>query len=112
MGTEGVGEDGDEYKRGKERNDVPGKHRDAVSVAESATITFEKEQWEADRDWKHKGTYLLPVLATERFPYCFFAVTSQAIKEHARPSTGDKAAAARFCLLPNIDSKVSIVSLR
>ena len=45
--------------------------------------------------------YLLPVLSTERFPYCFLAVTSQASKEHARPSIGDSAAAARFCLSHN-----------
>ena len=43
-------------------------------------------------------TYLLPVLATERLPYSFFAVTSHAIKEQASPRTGESAAAAKFCL--------------
>ena len=41
--------------------------------------------------------YFAPVLATERVPYCFLAVTSQAIRAQARPSMGVRAAAARFC---------------
>ncbi len=44
------------------------------------------------------NTYLLPVLATDRLPYCFFAVTSHAINEQASPKIGESAAAAKFCL--------------
>ena len=43
--------------------------------------------------------YFAPVLATDREPPCLFAVTSQAMREHARPKTGEMVAAARFCLL-------------
>lgn len=42
---------------------------------------------------------MAPVLATDRLPPCFFAVTSQAIREHTRPKMGERVAAARFCLL-------------
>ena len=48
---------------------------------------------------EEKKTYLLPVLVTERLPYCFFAVTSQAIREQVRPRTGLRVAAIMFCLL-------------
>ena len=46
-----------------------------------------------------KETYLLPVLSTERLPYCFLAVTSQAMRELMRPRIGDRVAAMVFCLL-------------
>lgn len=42
-------------------------------------------------------TYLAPVLATEMLPDSFLAVTSQAIRELARPRTGLRAAAMAFC---------------
>jgi len=42
-------------------------------------------------------TYLAPVLATERLPDSFLAVTSQAIRELARPRTGLRVAAIAFC---------------
>ena len=48
---------------------------------------------------RREKTYLLPVLATERFPVCFFAVTSQAVREQMRPRKGVKVAATVFCLL-------------
>ena len=44
------------------------------------------------------NTYLLPVLATDRLPYSFLAVTSHAINEQASPRIGESAAAAKFCL--------------
>lgn len=44
-------------------------------------------------------TYLLPVLLTERLPNCLFAVTSQAVRELARPRMGERVAAMVFCLL-------------
>ena len=43
------------------------------------------------------GTYLLPVLATERLPYSFLAVTSQVVREQIRPRTGVSVAAIIFC---------------
>ena len=42
--------------------------------------------------------YLLPVLSTLRLPNCLFAVTSQAIRELARPRIGERVAAMVFCL--------------
>ena len=42
-------------------------------------------------------TYLEPVESTDRVPYCFFAVTSQAVRATARPRTGEKEAAIQFC---------------
>lgn len=48
---------------------------------------------------KEGDAYLLPVLSTERFPNCFFAVTSQAMREQARPRKGVSVAAIKFCLL-------------
>lgn len=54
------------------------------------------------RRYRHLGmgcnTYLLPVLATDKLPYSFFAVTSHAINEQASPRIGESAAATRFCL--------------
>ena len=44
---------------------------------------------------------MAPVLSTLRLPYCFFAVTSQAIKLTIKPRTGDKAAAIMFCRFHN-----------
>ena len=44
-------------------------------------------------------TYFAPVLSTDNDPPCFLAVTSHAIREHMRPRMGERAAAARFCLL-------------
>ena len=46
-----------------------------------------------------KRTHFAPVLATDRLPPSFLAVTSHAINEHASPSIGERAAAAKFCLL-------------
>lgn len=45
------------------------------------------------------STYFAPVLSTDRSPPCFLAVTSHAINEQIRPKMGERAAAARFCLL-------------
>ena len=42
-------------------------------------------------------TYLAPVLATERLPDSFWAVTSHAMSELARPRTGLSVAAMAFC---------------
>ncbi len=44
-------------------------------------------------------THLDPVLATLRSPNSLFAVTSQAIKAHAKPRIGLSVAAIIFCLL-------------
>lgn len=41
---------------------------------------------------------LAPVLAMEREPDCTFAVTSQPVREQARPRSGARVAAVRFCL--------------
>lgn len=46
---------------------------------------------------RERGTDLLPVLSTERLPYCFLAVTSQAIRELVRPRIGERVAAIMFC---------------
>lgn len=40
----------------------------------------------------------MPVLAMERLPDCFLAVTSHAMRELARPRIGDRVAAIMFCL--------------
>jgi hypothetical protein len=48
--------------------------------------------------WSGK-TYFAPVVATVRTPPSFLAVTSQAIREQAKPRTGVKVAAAQLCLL-------------
>ncbi len=52
------------------------------------------------RSRKERGEdYLLPVLSTERLPYCFLAVTSHAVRELTSPRMGEKVAAMVFCLL-------------
>lgn len=51
-------------------------------------------------------TYFLPVLSTERLPYCFLAVANQAIRELARPKMGESVAASIFCL-PHIKVRVA-----
>ena len=52
--------------------------------------------WDAE---KVVGPYFAPVLATERLPPSFLAVTSQAIKEQDNPRMGARVAAILFCLL-------------
>jgi len=43
--------------------------------------------------------YFALVLSTVRTPLSFLAVTSQAVKEQAKPRIGVKVAAAQLCLL-------------
>lgn len=41
-------------------------------------------------------THFAPVVVTVNMPYCFLVVTSQAIRETARPRGGEAAAAIQF----------------
>jgi len=55
--------------------------------------------WGRDRGRVKGGANLDPVLATLSVPPSFLAVTSQAIRELAKPRIGLRVAAIVFCLL-------------
>ena len=100
LGPKCVSQDGNKDQRRQKRDNIARQHW----ITSQRPCQLIHEAKSANRDggvgW-NKGvtTYFAPVLATDRSPPCFFAVTSQAINEQTRPRIGESAAAARFCLL-------------